>query len=182
MDTLVTEALRRLDHPSPADVLTAAVTARIGYEGEVSPGAKRTRSVDPKGSVRVNEFLLSLVFSVSEDGVAQPIVDREADFAVLAILQGEFAHQTRISGLSAEERSIGYGCIVSEWKGAGTGGMFLSSLYQTRKAYAALADHSKTQISRLQDLITVVEHLLGDPQPETLKSAAGVSALFSKRR
>ena len=182
MDTLLNEALRRLDHPTPATVVEAIQAARIGYDGEVSPGAKRTRSIDPAGSTRVNEFLLPLVFSVSEDGVAAPIVGREADYAVLAVLQGEFAAQTREAGLSAEERSIGYNCVVSNWKGAGTPGKFLGTLYSLRKSYASLADYDRTQMQRLNDLIVICECLLGDPQEEAAKSALGVAALFAKRR
>lgn len=182
MELLLNEALRRLDHPDPELVVSAAAEARVGYSGAASSGAKRTRSDDPDGSVRVNTFLLSLVFTVSEDGVASPIANREAAFAVLAVLQGEYSHQTRAAGLSAEERSIGYNCNVSNWKGTGTPGNFLSQLYSLRKTYAALPDHNQAQLAMLGDIILVVENLLGDPQPEEKKSALGVSALFAKRR
>lgn len=182
MDTLLNEALQRLDHPAAAATVAAAIAARVGYEGEVSPGSKRTRAIDPSGSVRLNDALLPLVYSVSEDGVASPIVGREADFATLAVLQGEFAAQTREAGLSTEERSIGYNCSVSLWKGSGTPGKFLGTIYSLRKSYASLADYDKTQMQRLNDLIVVFECLLGDPTPEAAKSAVGVAALFAKRR
>ena len=182
MDTLLNEALRRLDHPAPELVVSEAIAARAGYDGETSTGSKRTRSIDPTGSQRLNAFLLPLVYEVSEDGIAKPIADREADFAALSILQGEYAHHTRETGLSSEERAVGYNCVISLWKGPGTGGNFLSVLYAHRKNYAAISDHDPVTLSRFIDIILCCECLLGDPVPEVKKSAAGVSSMFNKRR
>ena len=182
MDTLLTEALARLDHPTPDAVVEAVHAARADYAGAVSPGAKRTRQDDPDGAIRVNAAILPLVFSVGEDGIATPIAGREADFAVMSVVQGEYAHQTRVSGLSAEERAVGFNCVVSQWSGANTGGNLLSVLYATRKQYAAISDHDVRTLARLTDIITVIEALLGDPQVEPKKSAIGIAALFAKRR
>jgi len=182
MDTLVTEALARLNHPTPEAVIEAATAARRDYSGAVSAGAKRTRSVDPDGAIRLNTFLLPLVYVVNEDGVAQPIPGREADFGVLSIVQGEYAHHTRETGLSSDERAVGYNCVISQWKGVGTGGNLLSVLYLHRKNYAAIPDHCPLTLARFVDIIIVVEALLGDPVPEPKKSAAGVAAFFNKRR
>jgi len=182
VDTLLTEALSRLNHPDPGAVVAAAHAARLDYTGAISQGSKRTRAVDPEGAQRLNSFLLPLIYVVNEDGVAQPIPGREADFGVLSIVQGEYAHHTRETGLSSDERAVGFNCVVSQWKGVGTGGNFLSVLYAHRKSYAAIADHCPVTLARFVDLILVCEALLGDPIPEPKKSAAGVAAFFNKRR
>lgn len=182
MDTLLTEALSRLNHPDPEAVIASAHAARADYSGAISQGSKRTRAVDPEGAQRINAFLLPLIYVVNEDGVAQPISGREADFGALSILQGEYAHHTRETGLSSDERAVGYNCVISLWKGVGTGGNFLSVLYAHRKAYALIVDHCPLTLARFADIICVVEALLGDPQPEPKKSAVGVAAFFNKRR
>ena len=182
MDTLLNEALNRLSHPDAESVVEAVHAARLGYEGAISAGSKRTRAIDPTGSQRVNAFLLPLVYEVSEDGIAKPIANREADFAALSVLQGEYAHHTRETGLSSEERAVGYNCVVSLWKGAGTSGNFLSQLYLLRKSYASISDHDPVTLNRFMDIIICCECLLGDPIPEVKKSAAGVSSMFNKRR
>jgi len=181
MDTLVTEALSRLNHPAAAEVVAAIHAARLDYSGAISAGHKRTRSVDAFGSQRVNSFLLPIAYVVDGDGIATQTASL-AIRAVTAVLQGDFASQTRETGLSLEERSVGYGCVVSQWKGDGTPGRFLSALYLLRKGYQSIADHDPAELATLIDLIIVCESILGDPIPEEKRSASAVASLFAKRR
>ena len=131
----------------------------------------------PAGAVALNRVLVGLVFTsaVDEDGTETTSVKSGTvgivGWAILSRLQSGFGHTARPVGMAPELREAGVNFVMMPFAPEQSGA-FVKMLYRMRDAArdsvkAAPTREKNQNLLVLNDYVTVVEQVLGDPVAST---------------
>ncbi len=155
--------------------VSAAIEAVVSLRSETHTRSPKVGiPVDqPQGAVVLNSVLVSLVFSVTVDEDGTETISVRSDnigivgWALLSRLQGNFGHTARPNGMSPETREPGFGFVMMPFAKE-QAGAYAKVVYRMRDAaresVKTAPSREKTQnLLTLNDFVSVVEHVLGDP-------------------